>query len=60
MKWGEFKAAVESQGVIDETDIAWIDYDGSPHLKVSLNDSGRIEVVESWFPDLDKQTVAND
>ena len=52
MNWGEFKAAVEAQGVDDETDIAWIDYDGSEHLKVARDDSGPITVVESWFPDL--------
>jgi len=51
MNWAEFKAAVEAQGVSDETDIDWIDYDGSPHLKVSV-ESGRITIVESWFPDL--------
>jgi len=57
MKWGEFKAAVEAQGVNDKTNIAWIDYDGSEHLKVTVEDSRGITVVESWFPDLDKQSV---
>jgi len=53
MKWGEFKAAVEAQDVSDETDIAWIDYDGSPHLKVDM-EASRITIVETWFPSLDE------
>ena len=61
MKWGEFKAAVESQDVNDETDIAFIDYDGSmDHLKVEKDDSGRIDVVESWLPVVAKQPVEGD
>lgn len=61
MKWGEFKAAVEDQSVSDETDIAFIDYDGSmDHLKVEKDDSGRIDVVESWLPVVAKQPVERD
>ncbi len=59
MNWGEFKAAVEARGVNDETEIGWIDFDGSPHLKVDM-ESSRITIVESWFPDLDKQPVGRD
>lgn len=59
MNWGEFKAAVEARGVNDTTPIGWIDYDGSPHLKVDMA-SSRITIVETWFPDLDKQSVEHD
>ena len=61
MNWGEFKAALETQGVNDETDIAFIDYDGSmDHLKVEKDDSGRIDVVESWLPVVAKQPEGSD
>ena len=60
MKWGEFKTAVEAQGVDDETVVDWIDYDGSERLKVEVDESGRINVVESWLPVVDKQSVEHD
>lgn len=27
MTWGEFKAAIEAQGVRDDAEIEWIDFD---------------------------------
>lgn len=60
MKWGEFKTAVEEQGVDDETDIAWIDYDGSPDLKVAMEQSGgSIAIVETWLPADHTQSIAS-
>ncbi len=56
MNWGEFKLAVEEKGVKDDTAIAWIDYDGSRHIKIEIEHShnSAIAITEDWFPDLDE------
>lgn len=46
LTWGEFKAAVEAQGVTDDCTISWIDINGMYNPTVEKYPSGAFKIAD--------------